>query len=147
MLQDIENQLAKDQAFTADAVTEHSYQKQSAAQDPSIGRMMCLLFVVKVAAGAGSTWSFQAVQADVTALTTNVEILASSALILAADLPVGAKVAVPIPQGSLDRLHVGGKATVETGGTETITLDCYYCPLDEVEAFKSFPRVPAAPVV
>ncbi len=146
MIQDIENQLAKDQAFTATAVTEHSYQKQSAAQDISIGRLMCLLWIVKVAAGASSNWTFQAVQADVTALTTNVENLATSRSYTAAELVVGAKVIVPIPQGSMDQLHIGGRATVASGGTETCTLDCYLCPLDEVEAYKSFPKV-VTPIV
>lgn len=146
MLQDIENQLSVDQAVTGtNTVTAHSYQKQSASQDISIGRLMCLLYIVKVAAGAGSTWSFQAVQADVTALTTNLETLATSKDYLAAALTVGVKVIVPIPQGSISRLHLGGKYVV-AGGTTTGTFDCYLCPLDEVEQYKSFPKV-VIPVV
>ncbi len=145
MLFDKENQLSVNQAFTATAVTEHSYQKQSAAQDISIGRMMAIVFIVKVAAGAGSTWSFAAVQADVSALTTNLEVLAVSHDYLAAALTVGTVIVVPFPQGSMSRLHIGGKAFGATG-TVTLTADCYLMPLDEVPVFKSFPKVVDAAV-
>ena len=138
---DKQNQLSSDQAFTATAVTTNSYQKQSAAQDISIGRKMALLFIVKVAAGAGSSWTFQAMQADNTALTTNAEILASSEVKTAATLTVGVQVVVRIPEGSLDQLHIGGKLVSAGAGTETITCDCYLVPEDEIPFYKAFPKV------
>lgn len=50
---DIENQLSVAQAFTGSAtVSTHSYKKQSAAQDISIGRRMALLVLPTVAQGA-----------------------------------------------------------------------------------------------
>jgi len=53
---DIENQLCEAQAFTGAAtVSTHSYKKQSAKQDISIGRRMALLAMPVVDAGAGST--------------------------------------------------------------------------------------------
>jgi hypothetical protein len=138
---DIQDQLSVDQAVTTTGtVTAHSRQKQSAAQDLSIGRMYALLFIVKVAAGASSVWSFEAVQADVTALTTNVETIAKSRDYLAAELTVGKCVVVPIPEGSMDQLHIGGKYVVASG-TTTGTFDCYLVPLDEIPHYKSFPKV------
>jgi hypothetical protein len=46
----------------------NAYKKQSAAQDLSIGRRMALLLIPKVAAGAGSTHTMDAIQADDAAL-------------------------------------------------------------------------------
>lgn len=136
---DIENQLCVAQAFTGAAtVSTNSYQKQSAAQDISIGRRMALLIIPTVAAGAGSTHTMECVQADNTALTTNLEVLATST-ILAADLTVGSFHELPIPQGVMSRLHLGFRNS-STGGTTTVTLDVYLVPQDEIAKYKSFPK-------
>jgi hypothetical protein len=142
---DIQNQLCVAQAFTGAAtVSANSYQKQSAAQDLSIGRQMSLLIVPTVAAGAGSTHTMEVVQADNTALTTNLAVLASTT-ILAADLTVGSVHEIPIPKGVMDQLHIGFRNT-STGGTTTVTLDVYLVPSDEIAKYKSFPKVVNAAV-
>lgn len=142
---DKENQLSDAQAFTGGAtVTTNSYKKQSAAQDLSIGRRMALLFVVTVAAGAGSTHVFEAIQATDAALTTSVDSLASVSK-LAAVLTKGAYVEVPIPQGVMTKQYLGGRNTA-TGGTTTVTCDCYLVPQDEIPQYKSFPKVVNAAV-
>lgn len=142
---DVENQLCSAQAFTGAAtVSTNSYQKQSAAQDISIGRRMAILVMPTVSAGAGSTVLLEAVQADVTALTTNIEVL-SSVSVAAADFIVGSQHEVPIPQGVMDRLHLGLRVTI-TGGTTTATLDAYLVPQDEIAKYKSFPKVVDAEV-
>lgn len=136
---DVENQLCVAQAFTGAAtVSTNSYQKQSAAQDITIGRRMALMIIPTVAAGAGSTHTMECVQADNTALTTNLEVIATLSL-LAAVLTVGSFHELPIPQGSMDQLHIGFRNT-STGGTTTVTLDVYLVPQDEIDKFKSFPR-------
>jgi hypothetical protein len=137
---DKENQLCAAQAFTGAAtVSENSYQKQSAAQDISIGRRMALLCIVTTAAGAGSTHDMDCVQADNTALTTNLAVVASVDGILAATLVAGYVFEIPIPMGSLDQLHIGFQNT-STGGTTTVSLDVYLVPQDEIPKYKSFPR-------
>ncbi len=142
---DIENQICRAQAFTGAAtVSAYSYQKQSAAQDISIGRQMSLLVLPTVDAGAGSTHTLEVVQADVTALTTNIEVLASIT-VLAADLVVGKAFEIPIPKGVCDRLHLGFRHTAVTG-TTTVTLDVYLVPSDEIPAYKSFPKIVDAAV-
>lgn len=138
---DIENQLSVDQAFTgASTVSTHSYEKQSAAQDLSIGRRMALLAQVKVAAGAGSTHTFEVIQADDAALTSNVESLGSVSGVAAADLELGDEVEIPIPQGTMDKQYIGFRHTA-TGGTTTVTLDVYLMPQDEIQKYKTFPKV------
>jgi len=143
---DYQNQICRAQAFTGAAtVSAHSYQKQSAAQDLSIGRRMSILVLPTVDAGAGSTVLLEAVQADVTALTTNIEVL-SSISVAAADFVVGKEFEVPFPLASMDRLHLGLRVTI-TGGTTTATLDAYIVPSDEIAgAYKSFPKVVDAEV-
>lgn len=144
MLFDLENQLSVAQDFTTIAVTTNSYQKQSAAQDLSIGRKICLLYLVTTAAGASTSVLFEAIQADDAALTSNVLALASVTK-AAALLPKGAKVVVPFPSGSMSQLYIGGRVTC-TGGTATVSVDCYIVPLDEVANYKSFPKVVDAAV-
>lgn len=145
MWADIENQLSVAQAFTGAAtVSTHSYKKQSAAQDLSIGRRMALLVVPTVAAGAGSTSTLEVIQADDAALTTNVESLGSIS-VLAAALTKGSQHEIPIPQGVMTRQYLGFRCTI-TGGTTTMTADCYLVPQDEIAKYKSFPKVVTAAV-
>lgn len=142
---DIENQLSAAQSFTGAAtVSTNAYEKQSAAQDISIGRQMCLWCYVTAAAGAGSTHTMDVVQADNAALTTNKEVLASQS-IAAATLVAGYSFVIPVPQGVVDRQYLGFQNTA-TGGTTTVSLDVYLMPLDEVPHYKSFPKVVDAEV-
>lgn len=142
---DIENQLSVAQAFTGAAtVSTHSYKKQSAAQDLSIGRRMALLVMPTVNAGAGSTHTLEAIQADDAALTSNVQVLASVS-ILAASLIKGQEVEVPIPQGVMTKQYLGFRNTA-TGGATTVTLDVYLVPQDEIPEFKTFPKINDAAV-
>ena len=137
---DVENQLSTAQAFTGSAtVSTNSYKKQSAAQDLSIGRRMALLILPTVAAGAGSTSTIEVIQADNAALTSNVESLASVA-VLAANLTLGDEVEVPIPQGVMTKQYIGARITIASG-TTTLTCDIYLVPQDEIAMYKSFPKV------
>lgn len=137
---DLENQLSVAQAFTGAAtVSTHSYKKQSAAQDISIGRRMCLVVYPTVAQGAGSTGTYEAIQADDAALTTNVESL-SSVSAIAANMQLGDFLVIPIPQGVMSRQYIGFRCTL-TSGTTTVTADCYLMPEDEVPVYKSFPKI------
>jgi len=142
---DIENQLSVEQAFTGSAtVSTHSYKKQTAAQDISIGRRMALMLLPVVAAGAGSTHTLEVIQADDAALTSNVEALASVEK-LAAELTLGDVIEIPIPQGVMDKQYIGFRNTA-TGGTTTLTADVYLVPQDEIAQYKSFPKVNNATV-
>lgn len=145
MLFDIENQLSLAQAFTGAAtVSTHSYAKQSADQDISIGRRMAILAIVTTAAGAGSTHTFDAIQATDAALTTSVDVLAT-VTVLAATLIKGYYVEIPIPQGSMTKKYLGMRNTA-TGGTTTVSCDAYLVPMDEIPKYKSFPKVVTAAV-
>lgn len=139
MLYDIENQLSVAQSFTGSAtVSANSFQKQSAAQDLSIGRRMAVV-VYFSAAGTGTTHTLDAIQADVTALTTNKEVIGTVDITTAA-LELGYPYEIPIPQGSMTRLHLGFQHTA-TGGTTTATIDAFLMPQDEItEKHKAFPK-------
>lgn len=144
---DIENQLCEAQAFTgAVTVSQHSYEKQTAKQDLSIGRRLALLVLpVVAAADAAATVKIDAIQADDAALTTNVEQL-SSVSVASAKLALGEQVEVPIPQGSMSRQYLGARVTITGGVTNTATLDIYLMPQDEIAVYKSFPKVVNAEV-
>lgn len=137
---DIENQLSVAQAFTGAAtVSTHSYQKQTAAQDISIGRRMALLVMPTVSAGAGSTHTLEVIQATDAALTTSIDVL-NTVTVLAANLTAGKRIELPIPQGVMNKQFIGFRNTA-TGGTTTVTLDVYLVPQDEIAAYKSFPKI------
>ena len=144
MRYDIENQLSVAQAFTATAVSTNSYKKQSAVQDLSIGRLMCLVVYPTVDSGAGSTHVLAAIQTTDSALTAGLEVLGSISVV-AANLTVGSKHIIPIPQGTMDLQYIGFRDSI-SGGTTTVTLDVYLMPLDEIESFKTFPKVVDAEV-
>lgn len=138
---DWENQVCRAQAFTGGAeVSDYAYEKQTAAQDISIGRMYGMLVMATVDAGAGSSHVLEVVQADDASLTTNVESLVSKT-VAAANLTTDYddRVVLPIPQGSMSRKYIGLRNTI-TGGVTTVTLDAYLMPLDEIEWWKPFPK-------
>ena len=142
---DIENQLSVAQAFTGAAtVSTNSYQKQSAAQDISIGRRMALLLLPTVAQGAGSTMTVEAIQADDAALTSNIEVL-NTVTVIAANMALGDQLEIPFPQGTMTKEFLGARVTIATG-TTTITCDIYLVPQDEIAHYKSFVKVNTAEV-
>lgn len=141
---DYENELANQQAFTGAAtVSQHSYSKQTAAQDLSIGRRMAILIYFHLA-GAGTTHTLDAIQADNTSFTTNKEVLASVS-ISSANALKAKFVEVPVPQGVMTRMHLGFQHTA-TGGTTTATLSGWFMPQDEIPKYKAFPKVNDAAV-
>lgn len=144
MINDYKNQVMRAQALTATAVSASSWGKKTTAQDPSIGRPLSILFFVRVAAGASSTHTFAAIQADDAALTSNVEVLAQSPTIVAAALTAGVYVEVRIPSNSWTKKYIGARDTIASG-TTTITLDAFIVPSDQVSKYKSFPK--AVPVL
>lgn len=145
---DIANQLSAAQAFTgATTVSTNSYDLGTYggnAPDPSIGRMMAILVLVTVAAGAGSTHTFDAIQSTAAALNASVDTLVT-VVKLAAALPAAQAVVLPIPQGSISKRYLGYQ-NGSAGGTTTITCDAYYMPLDEIPKYKSFIKVVDAAV-
>ena len=140
MRMDAENQLSAAQAINGGpTVSTNSYDKQTAAADLSIGRRIALLFAATVAAGAGTSALLEAIQADDAALTVNVAAI-GSITVLAANLVPGNQFELPLPQGSLSQRYVGARYTC-TGGTTTVTIDCFIMPQDEIARFKSFVNV------
>lgn len=137
---DKENQLSVAQSFTGAAtVSTNAYQKQTAAQDISIGRRMALLAMSTVAPGAFGTMLIEAIQADDAALTSNVQVLGSASF-TPAQAAKGQEMEIPIPQGVMTKQFLGARVTITTG-TTTATLDIYLVPQDELPKYKSFPKV------
>lgn len=138
---DIENQLSEAQAFLGAAtVSTHSYAKQTAAQDISIGRRMALLVLPVVAADPAATHKLEVIQADDAALTSNVQSL-NTVEVLGTKLALGEQVEVPIPQGVMSKKYLGFRHTATGGAATTVTLDVYLVPQDEIAKSKSFPKV------
>lgn len=139
MLLDYEDQVCRTQAFTATAVSASAIDSTSASADMFIGRRMAGLFIPSVAAGAGSTHVLAVIEADDTALTTNVTVLGSIS-VLAAALTVGSIHEIPVPQGVKARRYIGIRNTI-SGGATTVTADAWIVPQDEINKYKSFPKV------
>jgi hypothetical protein len=142
---DVENQLCRAQAFTGAAtVSDYSFDMQDADRDMFIGRRMALFCAVTTAAGSGSTHTMEAITATDAALTGSVTSLISKS-IAAATLVAGYVFELPIPQGVSVQRYLGFKNT-STGGTTTVSLDVYLMPQDEIDYYKSFPKVVDADV-
>lgn len=138
---DVENQLSTKQAFTgASTVSTDSYQKQTAAQDISIGRRMALLVMATVAADPAATHVLEAIQATNGALTTGVKSL-GKVEVLGSQLVPGKEIEVPIPQGVMDAQFLGFRHSATGGTSQAVTLDVYLVPQDENPMFKTFPKV------
>jgi hypothetical protein len=128
MIYDALTLVSSDQAVTATAVTEDSYDL-GVNRDIGQGTDLFLVFMTKVAvtAAGAATVTFEAVTADDGALTTNVTVLGSSAAIGKAALPIGAMIAFKIPPqfGTLGRRYLGGRYTIGTGPLTAGTFDAF----------------------
>lgn len=142
MLLDYEDQVCRAQAFTATAVSANSIDTNVASTDMFIGRRMAGLFIPTVAAGAGSTHVLAVIEADDAALTSNVTVL-GSITVSAAALTVGSMHEIPVPQGVKTRRYIGLRNTISSG-TTTVTADAWIVPQDEINKYKSFPKVVTA---
>lgn len=137
---DVQDQVSAAQAISGGpTVSSDSIQKISAAQDISIGRRIAALVIPTVAAGSGTTFKVEVIQADDAALTSNVEVLATYSFLAAVAIK-GAFLECPIPQGVMTRTYFGLRYTC-TSGTTTVTVDAYFVPQDEIDKYKSFPKV------
>ena len=137
---DIENELSTSQAFTGAAtVSTNSFQKQSAAQDIGIGRRMALL-VYFHAAGAGTTHTLEAIEATNAALSAGVGVLGSVSVTSVAALAGNNFVELPIPANVMSKEYLGFRHSA-AGGTTTATLSVWLVPQDEINQYKSFPKI------
>lgn len=139
MLLDYEDQVCRAQAFVATAVSGSSIDTITAGSDMFIGRRMAGLFIPTVAAGAGSTHVLAVIEADDAALTSNVQVLGSVSK-AAAELTVGSIHEIPVPQGVKSKRYIGIRNTISSG-TTTVTADAWIVPQDEINKYKSFPKV------
>ena len=143
---DVENQLSDKQNFTSvAAVSTHSYKKQTAEQDISIGRRMALLVLPTTDASTGDSVVIEAIQADNAALSSGVQALAS-VTVAAAEFVKGKEIEVPFPQGTMNKQFLGARVKVTGAGDKTASADIYLVPQDEIAKYKTFPKVNHAEV-
>ena len=116
------------QAVTATAVSTNAIDTggSSPIRDVGVGDTLQMLFATTVAAAAAgaATVTFEIVQADDSALTSNVEVLAASGPIGKAALVAGYQLALALPRNT--RRFIGARYTIGTGpltaGSFTATL-------------------------
>ena len=148
MFIDAQTQLWNATALTIDAVSTNAYDLGADAvasatrRDPAIGEPLVIVLTVGVAAkvsGTTETYEFQVIQADDSALTTNVEILAKYPFTntqAAALLKAGAIIVMPIPPGSVTRRYLG--AQFDGSNTPTITVSAYITLQSMVQMTRSY---------
>ena len=110
--------VADEQAVTATAVSTNFFDSGATPpiRDVGAGQEVYMVFTVDeaVTAAGAATVTFEVVQADDAAGTTNVEVLAASAAIGKAALTLGAEpFAVVLPSNT--RRFIGARFTVATG--------------------------------
>src|SRR4051794_21824469 len=114
---DKQTTVADAQAVTATAVSANAFDTggSSPIRNIGVGRQLFMLISTSIAATAAgaATVTFELIQADDAALTTNVEVLAASGAIAKATLVAGYNLALAIP--STSRRYIGVRFTVATG--------------------------------
>lgn len=109
--------LSDAQVVTATAVSSNALDtgNTNPLRNIGIGEPLFVVFTTSVAATAAgaATVTFEVVQADDSALTTNVEVLVGSAAIPKATLVVGYNLSFAVPQNT--RRFVGVRYTIGTG--------------------------------
>ena len=136
-IRDAEAQLCSAQAFSADAVSENTYDSGAAGNDITEGEPLGIGIDVTVAAkvsGGTETYEFQAIQSADDALGSP-DILA---LIrpAAAALSVGSRHILPLPPGSKTKRYLGLNFNGEN--TPTVTVNAFIAPLSFLGGWKAY---------
>lgn len=138
MYVDDQTRICSAQAFTADAVSENTYDAGVAGRDISIGEPMGIGISVSVAAkvsDGNETYEFQAVQ-DSDAALGSPTVLGLRA-IDKANLTAGSFHILPIPPGSVTERYLG--LNFNGGGTNpSITVDAWIAPLSMLAVKKDY---------
>jgi hypothetical protein len=142
---DKQNQLSSAQAITTGtAVSTNSYELGVAGMDPSIGRKMGVcVFPTEDAAGdvVATSYEFQAIMADNSALTSNKTVIGSSGAIAGSAILAGRDpIEIPLRAGSVTKKFIGYQVVVVGGTNPTAAFDAYYVPVDEIPHNKHFPK-------
>lgn len=148
MFVDAQTQLWSAAALSATGVSTNGYDLGADAvanatrRDPSQGEPIVAVLTVGVAAkvsGTTETYEFDAIQADDSALTSNVEVLAqypftnTQAGVL---LKAGAILVLPYPQGSITKRYIGLKFV--GANTPTITVSAWITLASMTQASKNY---------
>lgn len=137
MILDAQTLICDDQAFTADAVSENTYDTGLTGNDISIGEPLGIGIAVSVAAktsDSDETYEFQAIE-DGDAALGSPTVLAYRA-IARANLTAGSFHILPIPPGSITERYLG--LNFNGGGTNpSITVDAWIAPLSMLEQRKN----------
>lgn len=142
---DAQNFVMSDQVVTATAVSEDSYDLTAANIDLSVNRRLGYEIIPKNDPGGdvdATSLTFEAIQADDAALTSNVEVIGSTGAITTASgkLDKGQVVALDIRKGAMTKRYQGVKVTVTGGTNPTQTFDAHLCPVDEIGSYKPVSR-------
>lgn len=135
---DLRNQLSVDQVVdTSPTVSTNSIPK-TAAQDLAIGQhAMGLAIFFKDATGATS-FTVELIQADDAALTSNVEVLASTGAIALADLTENKPLFLAAPPYRMDKAYLGARYSFTGGSAQECTFNTYFGSQNDVAQYKSF---------
>jgi len=135
---DAQTQICSTQAFTANAVSENTYDSGAAGNDITEGEPIGIGIDVTVAADATTgdeTYEFQAIQSAAADLgSPDVLALIQPAR---ADLTVGKRLVLPLPPGSKTKRYLG--LNFNGGGTTpSITINAFIAPLSFLGGWKAY---------
>ena len=135
---DAQTQICSTQAFSANAVSENTYDSSAAGNDITEGEPLGIGIDVTVAADATTgdeTYEFQAIQSAAAGLgSPDVLVLIRPAR---ADLTVGKRLVLPLPPGSKTKRYLG--LNVNVGGTTpSITINAFIAPLSFLGGWKAY---------
>lgn len=135
-MRDVENMLCESQAFSADAVSENTYDTGKAGGiDISTGEPMAVVINVETAAkisGGTETYAFELIQSAAENLSSP-DVLNRIDFDMAVDattLTKGKVVVLPVPQGSITKRYLG--LNFDGDNTPTITVSAYLVAVKDI---------------
>lgn len=142
---DKQDQVMSSQVITATAVSEDSKDMTAADIDLSVNREMGYEILPENDPGGtvdATSLTFEAIQADDAALTSNVEVIGSTGAITTASgkLDKGKIVSLGIRKGAMTKQYQGVRVTVTGGTSPTQTFSAFFGPVDEQASFKPVAR-------
>lgn len=128
MILDSQLALSSSQVATTNTttVTTNSWDTQLADRRVGTGEPLVIAFFVESRTASADTFSFEAISATDSALTSSVKRLALRGPFTAAEIPVGTCVPVDIPQGFARQRYIGGRYTL--GASDALTCSAYIVP-------------------
>jgi hypothetical protein len=140
MILDAQTRLSNSQTPTqgTTTVSQNAYDTGEISPIRKIGsgEPLVACFFIEARTASADAFTFELIQADNDALTSNPQRLLIGRALTAADIPAGTIVEIPVPGSTPTKRYLGARYTL--GANDALTVSAYLVPASFVPRFENY---------